>query len=240
MGFMEKETKDYKHVAVLLLGGLGTRFNESKPKQFLPMGGKPLCLYGAEALENSPSVDFILYVIPDGYMRNFALLLSKAGHKKPSETIIGGKSRQESSKIAVKYLLSNGFDPSLSVLLQDGDRPNLKERYIQENFENADEYLSSVTAIKATDSVAISKEAGLLDGYIPRNEVYLLQTPQAFRLSLLDEAEDLADKDGSSYSDEGSLVLYKKGVQPRIVIGERANLKITAPEDKNLFERIKG
>jgi 2-C-methyl-D-erythritol 4-phosphate cytidylyltransferase len=233
-----KETswENYSRIAVLLLGGLGTRFGSAKPKQFLPMGGQPLCLYGAKALENSPKVDAIVYVVPEGYGKNFELILSRAGQKKPSEIIVGGSSRQESGHLAIRYLLSHGALPHSSVLIQDGDRPRLKERYIDEAFALTEKFGSAVTAIPASDSVAISKMEGTLDGYIPRQEVYLLQTPQAFTLSLLDEAMEIAAKSQRTFTDDGSLVLAMKGVNPHIVLGDKDNIKITTKADQAEFE----
>lgn len=229
--------KNFKRIAILLLGGMGSRFHSSKPKQFIPMGGKALCLYGADKLEDSPSVDAIVYVIPAGYERNFAILLSEAGHKKPSVTITGGNTREESGALAIRYLYEQGVKEDALVLLQDGDRPRLQERYLHENFENARLYGSSVTAIPCSDSVAISKLDGVIDGYIPRQEVWLLQTPQAFRFSLLYESFELLKKDDHPYTDDASLVLAKKGVEPHIVLGDKNNIKITTPEDQRIFER---
>lgn len=234
------ESLDYsafRHIAILLLGGSGTRFGASKPKQFLPMAGKALCLYGAEALEASAAVDAIVYVVPKGYEPNFEYLLSRAGKKKPAAIIVGGASRSDSGKVAVSYLLAHGAKEDASVLLQDGDRPRLLERYLEENFAFADRFGSSVTAIPCTDSVAISKFPGTLDGYIPREEVWLLQTPQAFRLGLLSKAQSLLKEGERPYTDDASLVLSKCGVAPHIVLGERDNLKITTPADQKTFEK---
>jgi 2-C-methyl-D-erythritol 4-phosphate cytidylyltransferase len=226
----------YSHIAILLLGGLGTRFGSAKPKQFLPMGGQALCLYGAKALEKSPTVDFIIYVVPEGYQSNFKMLLDKAGNAKPSLIISGGSTRQESARIATNYCRSHGAKDEAVLLLQDGDRPRLLERYIKENFALAETFGASVTAIPSSDSVAISKWTGILDGYIPRQEVYLLQTPQAFRLSLLASAFEIAAKTPRIYTDEGSLVLECKGVNPHIVLGDKNNIKITTKEDQAAFE----
>jgi 2-C-methyl-D-erythritol 4-phosphate cytidylyltransferase len=232
----ELPLKKYHHIAILLLGGTGTRFGSSKPKQFLPMGGQALCLYGAKALEKSPIVDLIVYVIPAGYEANFRLLLSRAGNQKDALIITGGDTRQASGHLAVNYLVEHGADEKALVLLQDGDRPRLKESYIEDNFKNAEAFGASVTAIPVSDSVAISKWDGILDGYIPREEVYLLQTPQAFQLSLLHEAMEIAAKSQRIYTDEGSLVLQCKGVNPHIVKGDKNNIKITTKEDQASFE----
>lgn len=222
--------------AVLLLGGQGERFSTKAPKQFIDMGGKPLFLYAAKALEASPSIDLIVYVCPSGYLdlaKN--LLVEKKLSSKESFFIEGGKSRQESCLLALKFLKGKGFDGDSVVLVADGDRPNLLERYLEENTVNAKEHQASVTATPSSDSVAISKLPSLVDGYIPRDEVYLIATPQAFNFSLLFEAELEAEKDGKKYTDEGSLVLSIKKVAPRIVEGERNNIKITVPGDLALF-----
>jgi 2-C-methyl-D-erythritol 4-phosphate cytidylyltransferase len=235
-GVNEISLKSYTRIAILLLGGLGTRFGSSKPKQFLPMGGQALCLYGAKALEKSPEVDYIVYVVPKGYERNFALILEKAGHEKPSSIIVGGNSRQESGHLAVRYLLAHGVTPEALVLLQDGDRPRLKERYIQENFASAHKQGASVTAIPSSDSVAISKVPRFHRWLYPREEVYLLQTPQAFEIGLLSKAMELAEEAKRTFSDDGSLVLAMANVAPAIVLGDKGNLKITTKEDQELFE----
>ena len=133
-------------------------------------------------------------------------------------------------------IFCHGADEKALVLLQDGDRPRLKESYIEDNFKNAEAFGASVTAIPVSDSVAISKWDGILDGYIPREEVYLLQTPQAFQLSLLHEAMEIAAKSQRIYTDEGSLVLQCKGVNPHIVKGDKNNIKITTKEDQASFE----
>jgi 2-C-methyl-D-erythritol 4-phosphate cytidylyltransferase len=236
---MDNALASFQRIGILLLGGLGTRFGASKPKQFLPMAGKALCLYGAEVFERSKALDYLLYVIPKGYEANFRILLQEAGHLKPSSIIVGGESRQASSQVALLYLEEHGLSKDALVLIQDGDRPNLLERYLVENMANAEAYGSSVTAIPSSDSVAISKWAGVIDGYLPRQEVYLLQTPQAFRFGLILEASKQAGKDVKNYTDDASLLLAYKGVQPHIVSGEKSNIKITTPNDQRDFERSK-
>lgn len=225
-----------EQVAVLLLGGKGERFSSTTPKQFITMGQTPLFIYAAKALEASKKITKIVYVYPDGYLDLTKNLLAQYGlSKKPCLFVLGGDSRQESCFLGLSKLKKDGLSDDSLVIVLDGDRPNLTQKYIDDNLANALEFGASVTAIKSSDSVAISKVPALIDGYIPRNEVYLLQTPQAFRFSLLFEAEEEAKKTGKKYTDEGSLVLALRKVAPRIVEGDKANIKITVPEDLNFF-----
>lgn len=229
-----EEVFSFSRVAILLMAGSGERFHSVTPKQFLKMGGHPLFAYAARVLAESPEVDFILYVVPKGTERATEEALVKEGLKKPHAVIDGGASRSESAQEAVRYLAAQGLKPSATILLQDADRPFLSERYLQENFEAAANNGASVTAVPSSDSVAISKEPLLIDGYLPREEVYLLQTPQAFRFALLQEA--FAKSKAHGYTDEGSLVLGVTGIAPHIVIGDKNNIKITEPADMFFFE----
>jgi 2-C-methyl-D-erythritol 4-phosphate cytidylyltransferase len=231
-----EESFSFTHEAILLMAGSGERFLNPTPKQFLRMGGHPLFSYAARALENSPDIDFIVYVVPKGYLEAAEKSLVEEKLMKEHGIIEGGASRSESAHEALKYLLKRGAKPSSIVLLQDGDRPNLTARLIHENIAAAAAFGASVTALPSSDSVAISKEPSLIDGYIPRQEVYLLQTPQAFRLSRLKEAFDKAKEKAKNYTDEGSLVLSVIGLAPRIVLGDKKNGKITEPSDAVLFE----
>jgi 2-C-methyl-D-erythritol 4-phosphate cytidylyltransferase len=235
---MKKELFSYPQIAILLMAGMGERFGAPYPKQFVEMAGKPLFVYSAQALNDAPEIPFILYVIPKGYEKQAEDEIKKAGLAKKHALIEGGLTRGDSSHLGVKYLASHGANPEAIILIQDAARPNLTPRLIQENLEAARKSGASVTALESSDSVAIVKEPGLVDGYIPRDEVFLLQTPQAFRLSVLLDAFGNAKDDIRLYTDEGSLVLAKAGIQPAIVRGDKDNFKITEPDDKVRFEKI--
>jgi 2-C-methyl-D-erythritol 4-phosphate cytidylyltransferase len=232
----QKDFSLYRRFALLLMGGSGLRFGEKTPKQFLPMAGQPLFAYAAKALEKSPLVDFIVYVVPEGYTQKTEDLLAKFATK-PNAVIMGGASRQESCHLGLAYLAQRGASDESLVLVQDGDRPHLQERYIAENYALADRYGLAVTAHEATDSVAISKEPGTLDGYIPRQEVYLLATPQTAHLGVLLSALAKAQAEQRTFTDEGSLLLAYAHLVPHLVLSAGDNLKITTPEDRQLFEK---
>jgi 2-C-methyl-D-erythritol 4-phosphate cytidylyltransferase len=231
-----KDFSLYQHFALLLLGGSGLRFGGSTPKQFVAMAGKPLFLYAAEVLEASPLVDYIVYVVPQGYEKKTEDLLVKIA-KKPHAVVVGAATRQGSCYEGLAFLIRQGASKESLVLVQDGDRPHLKERYIQENYALAERYGLAVTAHEATDSVAISKEPQTLDGYIPRQEVYLLSTPQTASLGTLYSAEEKAILEKKAFTDEGSLLLAYTHLTPHLVRSEADNLKITNPEDLRLFEQ---
>lgn len=222
--------------SVFLIGGSGFRFDKSTPKQYLVMKGMPLFIHAATALEESKEVGEIVFVCQKGDTGKVADLVKEASLANKKHIFVeGGNSRQESCLLGLEELDKEGYPADNPVLVVDGDRPNLLPRYIEENINNARRMGASVTAIPSSDSVAITKIKGYLDGYIPREEVMLLQTPQCFRFGILLEAEKLAKEKHLLFTDEGSLVLSLKHVAPAIVLGSKRNLKITTKDDAEAY-----
>ena len=102
--------------------------------------------------------------------------------------------------------------------------------------EAANVYGAAVLALASTDSIAVSQQGELAENYLDRKTIYRVQTPQAFRLHLLEEAEIAAEQEKQPFTDEGSMVLKTLGVRPKIVLGHRKNEKITTAMD--LGERL--
>lgn len=222
--------------AILLLAGKGKRFNSLLPKQFTRIGEHELFLYAAKVLNNSPAIDSIIYVAPKGYeeMTESLLLEYHLTLKKEHYVITGGESRQESTYLALKFLKKHNISENQIVLIHDGDRPNLEEHYIEETIKGASEHDAAVIALKVSDSIAICKNEDIVS-YLSREDVYALQTPQTFKFSKIFEAENRARKEEKNYTDEGSLLLGELGISPKIVIGDKKNLKITEPFDAKIF-----
>ena len=221
-------------VGVLLLGGHGSRFGCDLPKQYVLFGERPLFAYAAEALEKS-AIDFIVYVVPEGYVAQTESLLERCGFRKQHAIVVGGNCREESAFSALRYLAENNLNPESLILLQDGDRPNLSLSLIEEHFQMAEKYGAAVTAIPASDSIAISEDGSRIKRYLPRKTVYQLQTPQTFRFSSLFECFLRSQNHLKDYTDEGSLYVSVTGKAPKIVLGDKANLKITERADAASF-----
>lgn len=221
-------------VAILLLAGKGERFSASSPKQFIKMGEKELFLYAASSLDVSKRISSIVYVVPPSYERETESILKREGLGKEHFVISGGNNRQESVYFALSFLAKQGINEDDIVLIQDGDRPNLRQSYIDETIEKAVSFGAAVTAIHVSDSIALGEDGSVLS-YYDRSKLYALQTPQAFRFSLIFEAENRARIKEKFYTDEGSLLLGEMGKSSQIVIGDKSNIKITEPFDEIIF-----
>lgn len=236
---MDKTIDNLARVAVLLLGGSGTRFGSEKPKQFALVGGKLLFLYPLEVLEKNEKTEGILLVAPAAFVPFVSKTLQELGFGKIIGVIPGGETRQDSSRRACEYLKRKGLSPNSIVLVHDADRPNLLNRYLDEGYEMALHNGAAITAVPSNDSVALSDDGSTLNAYAERKSVYLLQTPQAFVFSLLESSHEKASANRRSYTDEGGMVLEESGVHPSIVLGERSNIKITTPGDLDFLGKGK-
>jgi D-ribitol-5-phosphate cytidylyltransferase len=226
-------------VAVLLLGGNGTRFGANEPKQFTLFGGKLLFFYPLDQLVRHDEIQGVLLVAPKDYISFVEKTIQQWGFSKIIGVIEGGATRQDSSRRAAEYLRDKGLSFNALVLIHDAARPNLKNEYITENYARALRYGAAVTAIPSTDSIAISEDEKTISQYKDRSKVYQLQTPQTFLFSALYNAHEKAFAAKHSYTDDGDLVLTEEGLQPAIVLGEASNVKVTTIEDLRFFGKGK-
>ena len=219
-----------ERIAILLIGGSGTRFGGKTPKQLFPILGKPLFCYALETLNRSSSVDAIYLVVKEGTLSD--VKESAQAYEKIQGYILGGGSREDSVDNAISFLEKEGASGNALVLIQDGDRPNLTERMIEENFQKASVCGAAVTAMPCSDSVFCSEDGETVSRYLNRNEIYQAQTPQTFRFSLLKKAL----RSATGATDDASRALLF-GAKPAIVRGESQNYKINTEEDMERFRK---
>ena len=212
-------------VAILLMGGSGERFASPIPKQFALVDEKPLFLHAAEVL--SAAIDEVIYVVREEDEALVRKTLAAHDLLRPNTAFVfGGATRQESVKNVVLSLKDR--DPDTIVVIHDASRPWVLKEDVEKTVKAASEKGAAILAIPTADSICVSEDGKEANRYLDRKTIYRVQTPQAFRLSLLLDAEKKAKKD---YTDEGSLVLDTMGIAPAIVEGRPENRKITTKAD---------
>ncbi len=225
------------NIAIILMAGKGERFSSSLPKQFMKFDEEELFLYPYDVFAISPCIDFVILVVPKGFEKYTENLLSKNEAFKEHVVINGASSREESTFEALKFLYDSNVNKSSLILIHDGDRPFLTEKLIEDNIETAKINGAAVTAIPSTDSLAMmTNDKDGIEYYLKRSNVYQLQTPQTFEFSLLYEAFSLCKDSLKDYTDEGSLMLSSLGRKPKIVLGDKRNIKITFRSDAKILE----
>jgi 2-C-methyl-D-erythritol 4-phosphate cytidylyltransferase len=209
--------------------GVGARMGASSPKQYLKIGGKPMLRHTLDAFQSSDLIAHTFVVVsPDD-----PFIDAVAPHHGVTVLRCGGASRMESVKNGLA-VLANTLSSTDWVLVHDAARPGLTAELIEKLITaTSDHDVGGLLALPVVDTVkrCIDGEAC---GTVPRNGLWLAQTPQMFRFQLLREALQAAT-DPNSITDDASAV-EALGLSPKLVEGHPRNLKVTLPEDIRIAE----
>ena len=219
--------------AVLVAAGSGQRMGAGIPKQYLQLAGRKVIEHSLDALVQCPSIDGIYLVVSHDCDLWLDLDLE---HNKPVHVVYGGKERAHSVVTALECL-SPLHPADTWALVHDAARPCVSEVLLETLIAQlADDPVGGLLAIPVQDTLK-QVVAGRVERTLDRTLVWQAQTPQMFRLGVLQNAYRMALEKGLTPTDE-ALAVEIAGHSPRLVEGNVDNLKITRPEDLALAEFI--
>jgi 2-C-methyl-D-erythritol 4-phosphate cytidylyltransferase / 2-C-methyl-D-erythritol 2,4-cyclodiphosphate synthase len=219
--------------AVVPAGGSGTRMGGETPKQFLPLGGRPLLLRTLEALLSWPGLAGAVVVAPGAEVERTRGLLEGSGVRGVLRVVAGGAERQESVRLGLEALVEAG--PDDLVFVHDGVRPfPPRERFAE--LAAAARPDGALLAVACRDTLK-REVRGASAGTVDRAGLWQAQTPQVFPVALLREALRRAAAEGRVDTDEAALA-EALGRRPRLVPGDSRNLKVTCPKDLEVAEAL--
>jgi len=235
------------HVAVIIAaGGKGTRLGASRPKQLIEIDGQPILQRAVAIFTSHPEVSEVVVVLPadlaaapPAYLTNTPPVGPRGDHA--SVTIVaGGAERQDS--------VANGFDAVRDradvVVVHDAARPFASADLVSRTIAAAVRTGAALAALPSSDTVKLAAAGRDLDAgprverTIPRERIYLAQTPQAFRTGVLRDAI-AAGRRGMAVTDEAALAEYV-GHPVELVPGEVTNIKITTAADLRAARALAG
>jgi 2-C-methyl-D-erythritol 4-phosphate cytidylyltransferase/2-C-methyl-D-erythritol 2,4-cyclodiphosphate synthase len=211
--------------AIIAAGGAGHRLGAGVPKQLLDVGGCSILSRSVDAFAAHPEVDDVIVALPPELMDAPPL---EPGDGLRFRVVAGGSRRQDSVANAFKAI-HRGTDV---VLVHDAARPFITGDLISKVIRAAAEHGAAIVAQPVSDTVKrVRRDEQLLAVVetIPRESVFLAQTPQAFRVAVLGEAIALGQA-GVDATDEAALA-ERAGHVVHIVEGTAKNLKITTTDD---------
>jgi 2-C-methyl-D-erythritol 4-phosphate cytidylyltransferase/2-C-methyl-D-erythritol 2,4-cyclodiphosphate synthase len=234
--------------AIVAAGGRGERFGGTLAKQLLTIGGRAVLERSVSALASHPSIDELIVALSADIAGDPpAYLCDVAWTGKPVRLVAGGPRRQDSVANAFRAI----SDRTEMIVIHDAARPFVSADLISRTIAAAAESGAAVAALQARDTVKLVRGPArgqpgaaplaapigglVVDSTLPREQVFLAQTPQAFRRDVLRDALALAGT--AAATDEASLA-ERAGHRVRLVEGDVANIKITTPEDLTLAEAI--
>jgi 2-C-methyl-D-erythritol 4-phosphate cytidylyltransferase len=211
--------------AIVPAGGLGTRMGSRRPKQYLRVGRLPILIATLKALVRAPEVAGIVVAVPEAHVAATRRLLARLRVPRILDVVAGGADRQESVWRALQRI-PEGVD---RVVVHDAVRPFIDAALVARVLAAAASGGAATCGIPVRETVKRVTD-GAIEATIPRQGLWLTQTPQAFTRALLWEAHDKARRDGFAGTDDAVLV-ERLGVTVAMVHGLAQNLKITTPED---------
>jgi 2-C-methyl-D-erythritol 4-phosphate cytidylyltransferase len=219
------------NTAIIVAAGRGERFGSNRPKQFLPLLGKPLILHTIERFQACDAVDSIVLVLSDDGRDEFLKAATRFEFTKLAAIVAGGITRAESVKSG---LLAVNADSADIIAVHDGARPIVTCDEITRTIEQAAETGAACLVATVTDTIKEVRRSHIVRT-IDRSSLRRALTPQAFRYDIIRRAFDGADLGDDAITDECSLV-ERLGVEITIVEGSSRNIKITHPEDLVMAE----
>jgi 2-C-methyl-D-erythritol 4-phosphate cytidylyltransferase/2-C-methyl-D-erythritol 2,4-cyclodiphosphate synthase len=215
--------------AIVAAGGRGLRFGGASPKQLLTLGGRPILARSVDAFVACDMISEIVVALPADLA---AAPPSYLQHRDKPVTVVSGGDRRRAS---VANAFARVSDRADVVVIHDAARPFVTDDLIRRTVSAALEAGAATAAIRAHDTVKQTDGTGVITATLPRERIYLAQTPQAFRVPVLRDALGL---DGDA-TDEAMLA-EQAGHVVRVVDGDPRNLKITTPDDLTMAEHFAG
>ncbi len=214
--------------AIILSGGIGSRMGTSLPKQFLELKGLPLLVHSVQRFINWGLCKSLVIVSHPNYIEITEEILSP--YLGVNDKIIeGGKTRHESFLNGIKALnLNNDI-----ILIHDAARPFFTQKELFELVDISLKWGSASLGVKPTETLVLAEE-NKTQQILPRENTYLIKTPQCLHSSLLDILLQ-EEKEESHPTDLCSWTLPQK-IFTRIVNSNPYNIKITQKEDLELAE----
>lgn len=222
-------------VAVVLGGGVGTRFGAARPKQLLILNGKTLVEHCVAAFAAAPEIDEILLVMPPAYHEEASRLVGS----RVTAIIEGGVTRSDSVRSALAHIGARHDPAATGVLIHDAARPLVSADIITRCARALQSHDAIGTAVPTSDTI-LAVENGVIAHVPPRETLYRAQTPQCFRLETIARAHALAaaDPEFQPTDDCGVVLRYLPDTPVHIVPGSERNLKVTYPTDLAVAEAL--
>jgi len=226
-----------KNIAVILAGGVGRRLGDTVPKQFLKVAGKQVIEHTLDAFQNHPQIDEIAVVSNSDFVAHVEQIAVKNNYSKLKRILHGGQERYQSSLAAIR-----AYDgpEDVNLIFHDAVRPLVNDRIISDCIRALDTYRAVDVAIKTTDTIIQVDERDYITGIPARAKLRNGQTPQAFKLSTIKRAYELAlqDPDFKTTDDCGVVHKYLPDEPVYVVEGEHFNIKLTYKEDLFLLDKL--
>lgn len=216
---------------VIVAAGSGKRMGGQRNKLWLPLAGEPILAHTVRLFATHPDIYEVVLVVSEADHAEVTILIS--AEKLTVVVTLGGAERQDSVRNGLASLSANCD----YVLVHDAARPFVTRKQISDMIKQVQQDQATIMAVPVKDTIKVVGATGLVESTPARESLWAVQTPQAFRMSLLREAHQAAEAAGKLGTDDAMLVEWL-GHPVSIMNGSYENIKITTPDDLWFGEEI--
>jgi 2-C-methyl-D-erythritol 4-phosphate cytidylyltransferase len=222
------------YAAILLAAGRSSRFKHKEKKPFADLDGRAVWLRSLEIFSARDDFRQILIVVsPEDRELFDRRYRSNVAFIDVAEVVEGGVERVDSVRNALARV---GMDVEF-VAIHDAARACLTGELLSKVVEGAGETGAAALAVPVTDTIKRAGEGGRIVETVPRDGLWLVQTPQVFRRDLIVKAYEQFKRGGSPPTDD-CMMIEAIGESVRLIEGDPTNIKITTEADLELAAAI--
>lgn len=228
----------------ILAGGIGSRMHTADmPKQFLPLGEKPILIHTLEKFLICSELQKVYIGVHCDWINYTEDLIGKYLSSVAERVVVvcGGADRNETiQNIIIAIEKEHGVSEEHFIVTHDAVRPFVTTRMIEDNIAAVKEYGAVDTVISSVDTIVVSENGETISDIPNRAKMYQGQTPQSFRVSLLkDLYRSLSEEEKGSLTDACKICVVRN-YPVFLVEGDYTNLKITTPGDYKIAQAMVG
>lgn len=226
------------NIALIIAGGVGARTHQDIPKQFIHVHDIPVIIYTLEAFQNHPQIDAIEVVCLEGWHDVLKAYVKQFGISKLEGIVNGGETGQDSIRNGLYDIAERHKSKEDIVLIHDSIRPMVSAEVISDNIRVCRKYGNATTVIPCTSVMLSTENSVVSEGQVPRDNLKITQTPQAFFLHELLEVHKKAITMDLLPSIASCALYIEMGMKVYLSAGSEKNIKITTAEDIEIFQSL--
>lgn len=225
------------NIALIIAGGSGQRMQQEIPKQFLNVNDKPVIVYTLEAFQSHPDIDRIGVVCLDGWHDILRAYARQYKIDKLDWIVSGGDNGQGSIRNGI-FAAEKKYSGDDIILVHDAIRPLVSHEIISDCIVQCKKYGSAIVVTPCNTVVLRRSDSEQSSEVVPRDQLAITQTPQAFPIKKLADAHRRALGQGITNSIASCTMMIELGEQVHFSIGAETNIKLTTPDDLKIFKAL--
>lgn len=226
-----------KNIALLMMGGIGNRCKQDKPKQFVEINNKAIFAYILKDLDKLNCIDEIIIVVHKNWLQYTENICNKMQLNKLYAIVTGGETRSESVLNGLIKASEFANEEDI-VMMYDTTHPYVDEEGIKEMIEATKEYDGVTLGQRQWDTCYQIDENDILTAVIPRKEVVSGASPEGFKFKIIYDIYKNSSKEELEKMTSAGAIALAHNVKMKVCTLNTINLKITYPTDLEILKHI--